>query len=264
MNTDEILERFGLPELPESGEPAECTATLVIYRFQKPNIPLISGVSLPDAREYSNREDAHGDEWFVGYRKDLPLITSAHLLGVRSYEWSNPQTERKKNDALHLPRRGSIGLDHHRWCPDDHSHLMASPSHVNRIERITMETYTIETARREVAESLTRYRNAAFTIGTHLPQAARRGILPYPYMVALDWQALREMTREDATFPDRCKVPMVHPDKTESRCILHWDHQRDDSDHIDIHGHRATVLVHQSTIREARAVREARERGEIQ
>lgn len=124
-------------------------------------------------------------------------------------------------------------------------------------------TYTIEDARREVAQSLTRYKDAAFTIATWFPEAARRGILPYPHMVALDWQALREMTREDASYPDRCKVPMIHPDKTESRCVLHKDHQQDDSDHIDIHGHTAPVLVHQSTLREVRALQEARERGEI-
>lgn len=63
--------------------------------------------------------------------------------------------------------------------------------------------------------------------------------------------------------PDRCLVNMVHPDKSEARCVLHKDHQEDDTDHLDEHGHTAHVLVHQSTIREVRAVSEARERGEI-
>lgn len=51
--------------------------------------------------------------------------------------------------------------------------------------------------------------------------------------------------------PDRCQVDMIHADDTAERCVWHKDHLLDDSDHVDEHGHRAAVLVHQSTIDEA-------------
>ena len=54
----------------------------------------------------------------------------------------------------------------------------------------------------------------------------------------------------------RCFVHLIHSDKSESRCILHKDHQDNDSDHIDEHGHTAKVLVTQATIREVRALAE--------
>lgn len=64
--------------------------------------------------------------------------------------------------------------------------------------------------------------------------------------------------------PRRCKVNMVHEDKSESRCVLDKDHLLDATDHLDIHGHKAPVLVHQSTIRQVEAIAAMRERGEIE
>ena len=49
-------------------------------------------------------------------------------------------------------------------------------------------------------------------------------------------------------------VSLIHTDKSEARCVLHRDHQQDDSAHMDEHGCLAAVLVHQSSIREAEAV----------
>jgi hypothetical protein len=56
----------------------------------------------------------------------------------------------------------------------------------------------------------------------------------------------------------RCKVHLVHADRSEDRCILHRDHQLQDTDHRDKHGHHAPVLVCQATIDEVRRVTEAR------
>lgn len=56
--------------------------------------------------------------------------------------------------------------------------------------------------------------------------------------------------------PLRCHVQMIHGNGTEDRCVLGRDHLADDLDHIDSHGCRAPVLVHQSTIEEARRVAE--------
>lgn len=56
--------------------------------------------------------------------------------------------------------------------------------------------------------------------------------------------------------PLRCPKPMVHPDKSVERCVLHHDHMRDDTGHIDIHGHHVPVKVHDSTIEQARYWRE--------
>lgn len=55
----------------------------------------------------------------------------------------------------------------------------------------------------------------------------------------------------------RCKVHLIHGDKRESRCVLAKTHQENDSDHLDVHGCRAKVLVSQATIREVAALAEA-------
>lgn len=65
----------------------------------------------------------------------------------------------------------------------------------------------------------------------------------------------------------QCMVNMVHPattdyaagshmPKREYPCILPKTHLNHDSDHVDIHGHTAPVLVHQATIREVAALAE--------
>ena len=53
-----------------------------------------------------------------------------------------------------------------------------------------------------------------------------------------------------------CGTPMRHPDDTVSPCTLPKNHQVlvEDSDHVDVHGCFAPVLVHQSTLREVRRV----------
>jgi hypothetical protein len=56
--------------------------------------------------------------------------------------------------------------------------------------------------------------------------------------------------------PLRCPKPMVHPDESVERCVLHVDHMQDDIDHVDPHGHRAPVEIRQSTIEQARMIRE--------
>lgn len=70
MTTEEILQEFSLPELPEEyeGDEPENARQLVIFRFKEENIPLGEPVSLADAQEYCSRDDTHGDGWFVGFR----------------------------------------------------------------------------------------------------------------------------------------------------------------------------------------------------
>lgn len=62
----------------------------------------------------------------------------------------------------------------------------------------------------------------------------------------------------------RCQVNLIHADKSEAQCVLPKKHLLDDTDHMDDHGHLAPVLVHQSTIREVKAVQDARDAGLIQ
>jgi hypothetical protein len=67
------------------------------------------------------------------------------------------------------------------------------------------------------------------------------------------------LARQVPVAPDsplRCPKPMVHPDETVERCVLHYDHMQDDTDHVDTHGHRAPVEISQSTIEQARMIRE--------
>ena len=73
---DEILARFGLPELPEPFEdydpddddPPEL-ATLVIFRFRQENIRLDGEFLLADAQEYCSRDDTRDPDgdWFAGF-----------------------------------------------------------------------------------------------------------------------------------------------------------------------------------------------------
>lgn len=65
-------------------------------------------------------------------------------------------------------------------------------------------------------------------------------------------------------YGGRCRVHLIHEDKSEARCVLPQKHLLDDSDHEDEHGHHAPVLVHQSTIREVQAIQDARNAGLIQ
>src|SRR6185437_16127132 len=65
-------------------------------------------------------------------------------------------------------------------------------------------------------------------------------------------------------YGGRCQVHLIHEDKSESRCVLPKAHLLDDSDHVDEHGHAAPVLVHQSTIRQVKAIQDARDAGLIE
>ena len=63
----------------------------------------------------------------------------------------------------------------------------------------------------------------------------------------------------------RCQVDLIHPgDDSKSQCTLPKAHLLDDTDHVDEHGHRAPVLVHQSTIRAVQAIQDARDAGLIE
>jgi len=69
--------------------------------------------------------------------------------------------------------------------------------------------------------------------------------------------------RQVQRVAERCRVHLIHPDESESRCVRPKSHLLDDSDHVDEHGHRAPVLVSQSTIREVKAIQDARDAGLI-
>lgn len=73
-----------------------------------------------------------------------------------------------------------------------------------------------------------------------------------------------EQTQSARQYAGRCQVHLIHEDKSESRCVLPKAHLLDDSDHEDEHGHHAPVLVHQSTIREVKAISDARDAGLIE
>lgn len=68
----EIMERFELPELPDPApddlDPDEARA-IILYRAElgDANVYLAEWVTLADAREYANRDDTRGEDWFVGF-----------------------------------------------------------------------------------------------------------------------------------------------------------------------------------------------------
>jgi len=69
---DEIIEAFGLPELPEPVEDPDDyaegeLAQLAIARFQDEKIYLDGEITLEDAQEYCSRDDTHNVAagWFV-------------------------------------------------------------------------------------------------------------------------------------------------------------------------------------------------------
>jgi hypothetical protein len=76
-STEEILEEFGLPELPDlvdACDTDETSVELVLYRerLADANVP-IGYVTRDDAMDYCDREDTHGTDnsgngWFAGWR----------------------------------------------------------------------------------------------------------------------------------------------------------------------------------------------------
>ena len=81
-----------------------------------------------------------------------------------------------------------------------------------------------------------------------------------------DWypgNAAALLSQITVTELDRCLVDLIHEQELRSRCILHRDHQKLDLPHRDVHWHHAEVLVHQSSIREAKHVQELLDQGLI-
>lgn len=67
----ELVDDFNLPDLPESPDvwDTDCKI-LILFRQDADNVVLTYPVTFDDANEYTNREDTHGDGWFVG--RDRP------------------------------------------------------------------------------------------------------------------------------------------------------------------------------------------------
>jgi len=66
--TSEIMERYGLPDLPEETSDDDQEARkLILWRFNDTGIELAPRVSYTDAMDYCSRPDTEGDGWFVGF-----------------------------------------------------------------------------------------------------------------------------------------------------------------------------------------------------
>jgi hypothetical protein len=68
----EFVDDFNLPALPdEVDENTDPEARiLILFMRDADNVVLTNPVSFDDANEYTNREDTHGEGWFVG--RDRP------------------------------------------------------------------------------------------------------------------------------------------------------------------------------------------------
>jgi hypothetical protein len=73
-----------------------------------------------------------------------------------------------------------------------------------------------------------------------------------------------EQTQNASQYAGRCQVRLIHEDKSESQCTRLKIHLLDDTDHRDEHGHTAPVLVRHSTIRQVKAIQDARDAGLIE
>lgn len=68
---DELVDDHNLPALPDPADESDTGAKiLVLFRQDADNVVLTLPVTFADADEYTNREDTHGDGWFVG--RDRP------------------------------------------------------------------------------------------------------------------------------------------------------------------------------------------------
>jgi hypothetical protein len=61
-----VIKGYKLPELPEEYN-GEDSASVMLFLQHDTSITRADSVSIADAREYCQREDTHGDCWFVGY-----------------------------------------------------------------------------------------------------------------------------------------------------------------------------------------------------
>jgi hypothetical protein len=67
----ELVADYSLPELPEPAEESDSEARiLILFLRDADNIVLTLPVPIDDVHEYTNREDTHGEDWFVG--RDVP------------------------------------------------------------------------------------------------------------------------------------------------------------------------------------------------
>jgi hypothetical protein len=67
---ESLMETYNLPELPDATTDDDTTARqwqLVLFRFGYSAEVLADRVSHEDAVVYCEREDTHGDGWFVGF-----------------------------------------------------------------------------------------------------------------------------------------------------------------------------------------------------
>ena len=66
----ELVEDYKLPALPEPDDSEPDAKILILFVQNGDNIVLTDPVAFTDADEYTNREDTHGEGWFVG--RDRP------------------------------------------------------------------------------------------------------------------------------------------------------------------------------------------------
>jgi hypothetical protein len=66
----EFVDDFKLPPLPEPDDSEPDAKILILFMQDADNIVLTLPVSFDDAEQYTNREDTHGEGWFVG--RDRP------------------------------------------------------------------------------------------------------------------------------------------------------------------------------------------------
>lgn len=66
-DVSELVQRYALPPLPEVRDSVEPRRRLVLFRCDAPGVVLTGAITLADAIQYTNREDTHGNGWFVGF-----------------------------------------------------------------------------------------------------------------------------------------------------------------------------------------------------
>lgn len=69
FDVDELVTEYDLPPLPDEDDTGPEARVLVLFRQDDTNVVLTNPVALADAMNYCNREDTHGDGWFVGFNR---------------------------------------------------------------------------------------------------------------------------------------------------------------------------------------------------